>query len=654
MGLPAEDVQKTATVKLVHKGTPCQLHPESVSIFRDSNSARLYCEVCIQQLEAALKTQQLQAEDQAKEAEEGGDAKNAITEPAYKTKDEEVRQLQNSLKTNIQNLAEKLAIKERELKASLQECSQFESLIGEKYTLIFEAIKETLEGKKGDYMSYLNRELSKNQERVELEKEVSHKLIKNFLEIKPNLVEELRKQKGIIERKEEQNQRILKKQEAREQRRQQAQADGKQEGEDSEEEDEEDEEDLEIDTSKIQAINTITEHFENILTKNFCAYRDYADFSFIEQRSTEQMEEAFKAFEQNSFKGEFQTKNWFNRGVLPRIYQAVEGSTILNTHKLLSNNKNLLFFKNKFSLPQKVAQICTSEGSYYFNGGYIPALKMYISNNFFFDEYRETMVNRQPMIHPRASHMAVMVNGFMYTLGGISDEKQVGVVGQQSLNCLKTVERYNFQQDKWTELAQMNFRRCQAGVCSFNDKYIFVFGGKNLVKGRHYEFVKEVEIYEINSNVWKTMPYVQSSKLNLLQPGAQQVTSNKIIVFGGLSPVEDNDDEAPGQIDEDKEKKVLKEDGIRLEVSSKVIEVDVSNGDIEDKEEMPQGQFYFPGTYSFIHSKKLYCLGFGASDKAQFSSQNKYDTKFTAVSSLVDLSWETLQDGLLNNSRKLS
>lgn len=274
---------------------------------------------------------------------------------------------------------------------------------------------------------------------------------------------------------------------------------------------------------------------------------------------------------------------------------------MITTQKLLHRNKDQIFIKNKFNFPEKAAQISTPEGSFYLNGGYMPSLKLYLKNHFYFDDYRQTFVNRGSMIHPRAWHQLIMVNGFLYALGGLSDEKQVGHVstGDSDLQCLNTIERYSFDKDQWRELAPMNHRRAQAGVCSFNNRYLCVFGGKNLVKGRHYEFVKEMEMYEFQTNQWKTLPYVPSENLILLQPGAQQVSSTKILIFGGLE-LHVDDEEQP-EVDPEEEKTVLKEDGLRLKVSSHCIEVDVTNGAVEKKDDMPVGQFYFSGTYSFVH-----------------------------------------------------
>lgn len=58
IGLPSEEVQKTATVQITHNGEPCPRHPDQVAIFIDTNNNLRFCEACVAQIEAELKEQQ--------------------------------------------------------------------------------------------------------------------------------------------------------------------------------------------------------------------------------------------------------------------------------------------------------------------------------------------------------------------------------------------------------------------------------------------------------------------------------------------------------------------------------------------------------------------------------------------------------------------
>lgn len=58
-----------------------------------------------------------------------------------------------------------------------------------------------------------------------------------------------------------------------------------------------------------------------------------------------------------------------------------------------------------------------------------------------------------------------------------------------------------------------------------------------------FDFVQEVEAFDIEKNIWKTINYMNDNyKLRIIHGGATQVTGKKIMIFGGLvDPSEDDD-----------------------------------------------------------------------------------------------------------------
>jgi len=76
-------------------------------------------------------------------------------------------------------------------------------------------------------------------------------------------------------------------------------------------------------------------------------------------------------------------------------------------------------------------------------------------------------------------------------------------------------------------MAPFEHARQQFSVCSFNEKLLFVFGGKRLrddkafIDGQMpYQFVKEVEVYEIEKKSWKTLTYISDpQRLAVIAPG---------------------------------------------------------------------------------------------------------------------------------------
>ncbi len=76
------------------------------------------------------------------------------------------------------------------------------------------------------------------------------------------------------------------------------------------------------------------------------------------------------------------------------------------------------------------------------------------------------------------------------------------------LQSLNTCEVYSLNEDKWSELPPFAIARSQHSVCHFNDKFMFLFGGLQLLEGAKvvkrnliepFRFVKEVEVFELHS-----------------------------------------------------------------------------------------------------------------------------------------------------------
>ena len=146
-------------------------------------------------------------------------------------------------------------------------------------------------------------------------------------------------------------------------------------------------------------------------------------------------------------------------------------------------------------------------------------LNMYSDNTFILDEHRSTMVALSKMTVNRADHALLYFKNHIYAFGGVN---QTGA--------LRKCEQYSIQEDKWVELPEFSNARQSLSVCAFNDKHFFLFGGKT----QSNEFVSDVEVFDIDRNLWRTLNYISDKgKLRLVYPGCFQVTGKKIMVFGG-------------------------------------------------------------------------------------------------------------------------
>lgn len=81
------------------------------------------------------------------------------------------------------------------------------------------------------------------------------------------------------------------------------------------------------------------------------------------------------------------------------------------------------------------------------------------------------------------------------------------------------------KEDEWAELPAFESPRLAFGVTTFNDKYIFIFGGKVLrenasIKNQAWDFVDSVEVYDIDRASWRTINYISNKEsLKLVHPG---------------------------------------------------------------------------------------------------------------------------------------
>jgi hypothetical protein len=133
------------------------------------------------------------------------------------------------------------------------------------------------------------------------------------------------------------------------------------------------------------------------------------------------------------------------------------------------------------------------------------------------------------------------------------DEKNGGKPYVQSLN---TCEFFSISSKKWILLPSFEKPRQSFSVCQFNEKYIFIIGGKCLkpdarIGGKlTFDYVQEVEAFDIEKNVWKTINYITDNlKLRIIHAGATQVTGKKIMIFGGMIEHQEGEDEQDKMVD---------------------------------------------------------------------------------------------------------
>uniref|UniRef100_A0A671M840 Kelch-like protein 10 n=1 Tax=Sinocyclocheilus anshuiensis TaxID=1608454 RepID=A0A671M840_9TELE len=118
---------------------------------------------------------------------------------------------------------------------------------------------------------------------------------------------------------------------------------------------------------------------------------------------------------------------------------------------------------------------------------------------------------------PRAYHGSVVLDGFVYCLGGFDSE-----------NYFSSVRKFNPITQTWQEVAPMYERRCYVSVAVL-DGLIYAIGGFN-----GYGRLKTAERYDTNTNQWTMMAPMNERRSDASATSLQ----GKVYICGGFTGVE--------------------------------------------------------------------------------------------------------------------
>ena len=165
-------------------------------------------------------------------------------------------------------------------------------------------------------------------------------------------------------------------------------------------------------------------------------------------------------------------------------------------------------------------------------------LRSFVKNLFILDEHRSQLIPLQLMKEGRADHTLLFFKNCIYAIGGMNYAPQSF---QGNLCTLNSIERYSIENDEWILLPNHPNSRYAFSACTFNDKQLFLFGGKRLKAAalddgpKPFDFVKDVDVFDIEKNQWKTINFVtEKEKLKIINPGSLQVSGKIILIFGGI------------------------------------------------------------------------------------------------------------------------
>lgn len=142
---------------------------------------------------------------------------------------------------------------------------------------------------------------------------------------------------------------------------------------------------------------------------------------------------------------------------------------------------------------------------------------------FKYDFSSNTLNSIASMKIARSGHGIAYMNERIYCIGGYTSDN----------GCSRSCEKYDLTTETWEEIANLNYEANNACVCSFQNRFLFKFGGKLADK----ELNNYIERYCPIENVWGIIHVKSTYKLNefslLSSAACCQINKNQIFVFGG-------------------------------------------------------------------------------------------------------------------------
>ena len=181
-----------------------------------------------------------------------------------------------------------------------------------------------------------------------------------------------------------------------------------------------------------------------------------------------------------------------------------------------------------FKIPRWHRSIVTPFCEIYLTGGVDvdnPHIKL--DKAYVYDFNNKTLIPISPMFIGRSGHAMTYLNGYLYVIGGYSEEKDF----------TERCERYNIKQNMWEHIASLHVKANNPACCTFRNKYIYKFGGKL----NDLELCNTIERYDPLSDLWSLIEIELPSGFGfskkpfsiLSSLASVQINNDQMIVFGG-------------------------------------------------------------------------------------------------------------------------
>ena len=129
------------------------------------------------------------------------------------------------------------------------------------------------------------------------------------------------------------------------------------------------------------------------------------------------------------------------------------------------------------------------------------------------------------MLTGRFSHASTILSDNVYVIGGIT----LDITSYNSNEItLRSWERYNIHNTKWEQISPMIMQRSHFGIASFQDNYIYVFGGFNGV-----DALDTIEKYDAMLDIWNEITVKLPLKISNVGV-VDFITNESVMIWGGM------------------------------------------------------------------------------------------------------------------------
>jgi hypothetical protein len=232
------------------------------------------------------------------------------------------------------------------------------------------------------------------------------------------------------------------------------------------------------------------------------------------------------------------SENFFYDDALTKILHFFEPRTNhfyyvdLITLNVNSPNRQVTFEKcdlnPDFLIPRHHRSLALSDGSVMLLGGLgdtptsesgSPPELSFLKEVYIMDFSDFSMIKIDSMNYPRAAHSVIQTPYGILVAGGISTGSVVTA----------TCEWYDFKENSWSLVANMNVATMNSTLCLLKDQYVVKFGGKL----DEIHLTNVVEIYDFQGDFWQVVETKISLPVLPSLACAFESSGGKIFLFGG-------------------------------------------------------------------------------------------------------------------------